>query len=81
MTVSTILIKLVILFQVGTFWVFAEIYGVDSIGAWAYLACTACFSKLKADSEKFICEKCGSKDVIGKQRYFLYTMKTIGFSN
>ncbi|KAH6772779.1 hypothetical protein C2S51_011183 [Perilla frutescens var. frutescens] len=55
----------------GTFWVFGRIISIEAMGAWAYLSCDKCGSKIYGVGDKFTCQKCNLDEVSGQLRFKL----------
>ncbi|XP_073064079.1 uncharacterized protein [Primulina eburnea] len=55
--------------QVGSFWVFAKIVGVESSREWSYLSCKKCPKKVTPVGDKFYCERCDRFDVTGNLKF------------
>lgn len=62
--------------KAGQYWVYATIFELETIGAWAYMACNRCYTKMSPSDAKFYCTKCDTDDIGGKYRYNL-TLRVI----
>lgn len=58
-----------VILQVGSFWVFAKIVGVESSNEWSYLSCKKCPKKVTPVGDKFYCESCDRFEVTGNLRF------------
>ncbi|KAH6797578.1 hypothetical protein C2S52_022132 [Perilla frutescens var. hirtella] len=53
----------------GTFWVFGTIISIEAMGAWAYLSCDTCGSKVHGVENNFTCQKCNLDEVSRHLRF------------